>query len=167
MPTAIEAIGLSKSFGAVHAVHDLSFTVESGEVCGLLGPNGAGKTTTVRMLLGLIRPDRGTTSVLGEPTRAGSPVLARVGALVERPAFVPHLDGMTNLRLYWKAGGGRWPAPGLEEGLALADLGDAVHRKVKGYSQGMRQRLGLAQALLGRPEVLVLDEPTNGLDPGE
>jgi ABC-2 type transport system ATP-binding protein len=165
---AIEVSGLSKRFGrAVVAVDDLSFTVAGGEVCGLLGPNGAGKTTTVRMLLGLVRPDGGTTAVLGEPTGPGSPVLARVGALVERPAFVPHLDGLTNLKQWWRAGGDAWPPRGLDEALALADLGPALGRKVRSYSQGMRQRLGLAQALLGRPQVVVLDEPTSGLDPAE
>ncbi len=168
MTAAIEVSGLTKRFGRdVVAVDGLSFTVTAGEVCGLLGPNGAGKTTTVRMLLGLVRPDEGTTAVLGEPTGPGGRVLARVGALVERPAFVPHLDGLTNLKQWWRAGGGRWPAPGLDDALALADLGSALRRKVRGYSEGMRQRLGLAQALLGQPEVLMLDEPTNGLDPGE
>ncbi len=168
MTAAIEVSGLTKRFGrAVVAVDDLSFTVAGGEVCGLLGPNGAGKTTTVRMLLGLVRPDGGTTAVLGEPTGPGSPVLARVGALVERPAFVPHLDGLTNLKQWWRAGGDAWPPRGLDEALALADLGPALGRKVRSYSQGMRQRLGLAQALLGRPEVVVLDEPTSGLDPAE
>jgi ABC-2 type transport system ATP-binding protein len=168
MTASVEVAGLSKRFGRdVVAVEQLSFSVEAGEVCGLLGPNGAGKTTTVRMLLGLVRPDGGSSTVLGQPIRPGSPVLARVGALVERPAFVPHLDGLTNLKLWWRAGGGRWPPPGLDDALALADLGSALGRKVRGYSQGMRQRLGLAQALLGRPELLVLDEPTNGLDPGE
>ena len=165
---AVEVSSLTKRFGrAVVAVDDLSFTVAPGEVCGLLGPNGAGKTTTVRMVLGLVRPDRGTTAVLGRPTGPGSRVLARVGALVERPAFVPHLDGLTNLKQWWRAGGDAWPPPGLDEALALAGLGPALGRKVRGYSQGMRQRLGLAQALLGRPEVVMLDEPTNGLDPGE
>ncbi|HEX2192654.1 MAG TPA: ABC transporter ATP-binding protein [Acidimicrobiales bacterium] len=168
MTAAIEVSGLTKRFGReVLAVDGLSFTVASGEVCGLLGPNGAGKTTTVRMLLGLVRPDRGTTAVLGEATGPGSRVLGRVGALVERPAFVPHFDGLTNLKQWWRAAGGAWPPPGLDDALALADLGPALGRKVRGYSQGMRQRLGLAQALLGRPEVLMLDEPTNGLDPGE
>ncbi len=168
MTAAIEVSGLTKRFGReVVAVDGLSFTVAAGEVCGLLGPNGAGKTTTVRMLLGLVRPDGGTTAVLGEPTGPGRRVLTRVGALVERPAFVPHLDGLTNLKQWWRAGGGRWPAPGLDDALALAGLGSALGRKVRGYSQGMRQRLGLAQALLGQPELLMLDEPTNGLDPGE
>jgi ABC-2 type transport system ATP-binding protein len=165
--TVIEAANLSKHFGAVQAVRDLSFRVERGQVCGLLGPNGAGKTTTVRMMVGLIRPDAGAASLLGEPMRPGSPVLRRVGLLVEKPAFVPYLSGLRNLKLHWLAGGDPWPPPAIDEALDIADLGSAVDRKVKGYSQGMRQRLGLAQAMMNRPELLVLDEPTNGLDPAE
>jgi len=164
---AVEATGLVKRFGAVTAVRDLSFTVERGQVVGLLGPNGAGKTTTVRILLGLIGPDEGTARLLGEPVRSGAAVLGRVGALVEKPAFVPYLSGLENLRVHWLAGGERRPAPGLDEAIDTAHLGDAIHRKTKGYSQGMRQRLGIAQALLNRPELLILDEPTNGLDPAE
>jgi ABC-2 type transport system ATP-binding protein len=165
--TVIEATHLSKNFGGVQAVSDLSFAVERGEVCGLLGPNGAGKTTTVRMMVGLIRPDSGSAALLGEPMTPGSSILRRVGLLVEKPAFVPYLSGMRNLKLHWCAGGDAWPPPALDEALDLADLGSAVDRKVKGYSQGMRQRLGLAQALMNQPELLVLDEPTNGLDPAE
>jgi ABC-2 type transport system ATP-binding protein len=165
--TVVEAANLSKHFGGVRAVNDLSFRVDHGEVCGLLGPNGAGKTTTVRMLVGLIRPDAGTASLFGQPIHPGSPALRRVGLLVEKPAFVPYLSGIRNLKLHWLAGGDRWPPPLLDEALDLADLGTAIDRKVKGYSQGMRQRLGLAQALMNQPELLVLDEPTNGLDPAE
>jgi ABC-2 type transport system ATP-binding protein len=164
----VEIIGLSKRFGAdVLAVDDLSFAVERGQVCGLLGPNGAGKTTCLRMLLGLIRPTAGETRLFGETVVPGSAQLRRLGALIESSAFVPHLSGMRNLRLWWEAGGDKWSDADLEQALAIADLGTAIDRKVKTYSQGMRQRLGLARVLLGRPEVLVLDEPTNGLDPGE
>ena len=164
----VEIIGLSKRFGAgVLAVDDLSFSVEQGQVCGLLGPNGAGKTTCLRMLLGLIRPTGGETRLFGERVTPGSEQLRRLGALIESSAFVPHLSGMRNLRLWWEAGGDRWADADLEQALAIADLGTAIDRKVKTYSQGMRQRLGLARVLLGRPEILVLDEPTNGLDPGE
>jgi ABC-2 type transport system ATP-binding protein len=164
----VEIIGLSKRFGAgVLAVDDLSFSVGRGQVCGLLGPNGAGKTTCLRMLLGLIRPSAGETRLFGTHVTPGSDELRRLGALIEASAFVPHLSGMRNLRLWWEAGGGRWADADLDQALAIADLGNAVHRKVKTYSQGMRQRLGLARVLLGRPEILVLDEPTNGLDPGE
>jgi ABC-2 type transport system ATP-binding protein len=164
---AIEAIGLSKHFGAVHAVNDLTFNVEPGQVCGLLGPNGAGKTTTVRILVGLIRANGGHARLLGEDIRPSAPVLRRVGLLVEKPAFVPYLSGMRNLKLHWAAAGDSWPPSGLDEAIELANLGDAIDRKVKGYSQGMRQRLGIAQAVMHRPELLVLDEPTNGMDPAE
>src|SRR6476646_2975782 len=164
----VEIVGLSKRFGSdVLAVDDLSFTVEGGEVCGLLCPNGAGKTTCLRVLLGLVRPTAGEARLLGERVRFGSDQLRRVGTLIETAAFVPHLSGMRNLKLWWEAGGGKWADADLEQALAIADLGSAIDRKVKTYSQGMRQRLGLARVLLGRPEVLVLDEPTNGLDPGE
>ena len=165
--TAIEAIGLSKRFGEVQAVDDLSFVVEPGQVCGLLGPNGAGKTTTVRMLVGLIRANAGKARLLGEAMSPSAPVLRRVGLLVEKPAFVPYLSGLRNLQLHWAAGGYPWPPSGLDEALDLANLGKAIDRKVKGYSQGMRQRLGIAQAVMHRPELLVLDEPTNGMDPAE
>jgi ABC-2 type transport system ATP-binding protein len=160
--------GLVKEYGQdVRAVDGLSFGVEPGQVCGLLGPNGAGKTTCLRILLGLVRPTRGQAFLFGEPVSFGSSALARVGALIETAAFVPHLSGMKNLELWWKAGGADVADADFDEALAIADLGEAVHRKVKTYSQGMRQRLGLARVLLGRPEVLVLDEPTNGLDPAE
>jgi ABC-2 type transport system ATP-binding protein len=165
---AIEVRHLTKQFGAgVLAVDDVSFRVEPATVCGLLGPNGAGKTTTLRMLVGLVRPSAGETSILGVRTTPGNPVLARVGTMIEHAAFVPYLSGLTNLRLSWEAGGARFEDADVQEALAVADLGAAVNRKVKTYSQGMRQRLGVARALLGRPEVLVLDEPTSGLDPGE
>jgi ABC-2 type transport system ATP-binding protein len=164
---AIEAIGLSKHFGAVNAVNDLTFTVEPGQVCGLLGPNGAGKTTTVRMIVGLISANAGHARLLGEEMRPSAAVLRRVGLMVEKPSFVPYLSGMRNLKLHWMAAGDAWPPPGLDDAIELANLGDAIDRKVKGYSQGMRQRLGIAQALMHNPELLVLDEPTNGMDPAE
>jgi ABC-2 type transport system ATP-binding protein len=164
----VEIVRLSKRFGAgVLAVDDLSFSVSQGQICGLLGPNGAGKTTCLRALLGLIRPSAGETRLFGEKVKPGSDQLRRLGALIETSAFVPHLSGMRNLRLWWEAGGDKWADADLEQALAIADLGTAIDRRVKTYSQGMRQRLGLARVLLGRPEVLVLDEPTNGLDPGE
>jgi ABC-2 type transport system ATP-binding protein len=164
----VDVRGLSKRFGSgVLAVDDLTFQVYPGQVCGLLGPNGAGKTTCLRVLLGLVYPTAGEARLLGEPVRPGTPLLRRVGALIEAAAFVPHLSGMTNLKLWWESGGTRLGDADLEGALAIAGLGDAINRKVKTYSQGMRQRLGLARVLLGRPDVLVLDEPTNGLDPGE
>jgi ABC-2 type transport system ATP-binding protein len=164
----VEVRGLSKRFGgSVLAVDDLTFQVDQGQICGLLGPNGAGKTTALRVLLGLIYPTAGEARLFGQSVHPGSPLLGRVGALIETAAFVPHLSGMTNLKLWWEAGGVRLADADLDGALAIAGLGDAIDRKVKTYSQGMRQRLGLARVLLGRPEVLVLDEPTNGLDPGE
>ncbi|HEY8218129.1 MAG TPA: ABC transporter ATP-binding protein [Acidimicrobiia bacterium] len=164
----IEARALTKRFSAsVLAVDELSFVVERGQVCGMLGPNGAGKTTTLRMLVGLIQPTSGDARVLGGRVRPGLPELARVGTLIEGAAFVPHLRGLTNLRLWWESGGSPWEDAAVDAALAIAGLGDAVHRKVKTYSHGMRQRLGIARALLARPEALVLDEPTTGLDPQE
>ena len=158
--------GLVKEFPDGHrAVDDVSWRAEQGQVVGLLGPNGAGKTTTLRMVMGLIRSDAGSVHVLGRPVYAGAPVLGRVGALVEGPGFLPHLTGLENLRAYWAATGRPIEEAHLDEALDIAALGDAVDRPVKAYSQGMRQRLGIAQAMLGMPEVLILDEPTNGLDP--
>ncbi|MEU9096521.1 alpha/beta fold hydrolase [Streptomyces sp. NPDC048361] len=148
-----------------YAVRDLSFRVEKGQVLGLLGPNGAGKTTTLRMLMGLIRPDGGEIRVFGHAIRPGSPVLSRVGAFVEGAGFLPHLSGRENLELYWAATGRPAADSRIEEALRIAGLGDALQRAVRTYSQGMRQRLAIAQAMLGMPDLLILDEPTNGLDP--
>ncbi len=157
---------LKKAYADGHlAVDDVTWRAERGQVVGLLGPNGAGKTTTLRMVMGLIRQDSGTVHVLGQPVYAGAPVLQRVGALVEGPGFLPHLSGLDNLKAYWAATGRPAEEALFDEALDIAALGDAVERPVKSYSQGMRQRLGIAQAMLGMPEVLILDEPTNGLDP--
>ncbi|MEU4222225.1 ATP-binding cassette domain-containing protein [Actinoplanes sp. NPDC026623] len=163
----IQAEGLAKRYRRHLAVDRLSFQVREGEICALLGPNGAGKTSAMRMLVGLSTPDSGTASIAGTPVRLGAPVLRRVGVLIDGPAFVPHLSGTANLRLLWSAGGRAWPPPGLDEALDLAGLGAAIGRRVKGYSMGMRQRLMLAAAFMRRPDVLVLDEPANGLDPAE
>jgi ABC-2 type transport system ATP-binding protein len=147
------------------AVDGVSFRVERGQVVGLLGPNGAGKTTTLRVLVGLITATSGSVHIFGEPVVPGAPVLARLGAFIEGPGFLPHLTGLENLRLYWAASGRPEDEADFETALQIAGLGDSVHRRVKTYSHGMKQRLGIAQAMLGLPELLVLDEPTNGLDP--
>lgn len=148
-----------------YAVKDLSFRVEKGQVLGLLGPNGAGKTTTLRMLMGLIKPDGGEIRVFGHAIAPGAPVLSRVGAFVEGAGFLPHLSGRENLELYWRATGRPPEDAHLDEALEIAGLGGALARAVRTYSQGMRQRLAIAQAMLGLPDLLILDEPTNGLDP--
>lgn len=163
----VVAAGLTKRYGRRRGVESVDFAVAPGQVCALLGRNGAGKTTTMRMLVGLSRPDDGAVRLLGEPVRLGAAVLARVGVLIDGPGLVPHLSGRRNLQLLWAAGGRTWPPPALESALALAGLGADVDRRVKGYSTGMRQRLMLAHALMGAPDVLILDEPANGLDPGE
>ncbi|MFG5722385.1 alpha/beta fold hydrolase [Streptomyces murinus] len=159
---------LSKRYAGAadrYAVRELSFRVERGQVLGLLGPNGAGKTTTLRMLMGLITPDEGEIRVFGHAIRPGAPVLSRVGAFVEGAGFLPHLSGRENLELYWRATGRPADDAHLDEALEIAGLGDALARAVRTYSQGMRQRLAIAQAMLGLPDLLILDEPTNGLDP--
>lgn len=166
VPLVIE--GLSKRYAKStdrYAVRDLSFRVEKGQILGLLGPNGAGKTTTLRMLMGLIRPDDGGIRVFGHAVRPGASVLSRVGAFVEGAGFLPHLSGRENLELYWRATGRPPEDAHLDEALEIAGLGDALARAVRTYSQGMRQRLAIAQAMLGLPDLLILDEPTNGLDP--
>ncbi|TYC06813.1 alpha/beta fold hydrolase [Micromonospora sp. WP24] len=147
------------------AVSNVDFEVHPGQVVGLLGPNGAGKTTTLRVLMGLTQPTAGEIHVFGHRLVPGSPVLSRIGALVEGPGFLPHLSGLENLRAYWRATGRPEPDARFAEALEIAGLGDSVHRKIKTYSHGMKQRLAIAQAMLGLPELLVLDEPTDGLDP--
>jgi ABC-2 type transport system ATP-binding protein len=158
--------GLTKRYrNGELAVDDLSFRVEQGQVLGLLGPNGAGKTTTLRMLMGLILPDAGEIRIFGHVVTPGAPVLSRLGSFVEGPGFLPHLSGRANLELYWRATGRPMADAHLREALDIAGLGAALDRAVRTYSQGMRQRLAIAQAMLGLPDLLVLDEPTNGLDP--
>jgi ABC-2 type transport system ATP-binding protein len=158
--------GLTKRYpGGLTAVDELSFRVEHGQVLGLLGPNGAGKTTVLRMLMGVIEPTSGELRAFGYRVSAGAAVLSRIGSFVEGPGFLPHLTGLENLRLYWSATGRPAADAAIDEALAIAGLGHAVHRRVATYSHGMRQRLAIAQAMLGRPDLLVLDEPTNGLDP--
>ena len=159
----IEVVGLTKRFGSTLAVDDLSFSVEPGRITGFLGPNGAGKSTTMRAILGLVRPTAGGTSVLGVQYRELQEPVRRVGVLLETFDAHPGRSGRNHLRVLAVAGG--IPKSRVDEVLSLVDLGAAGRRRVKGYSLGMRQRLGLAAALLGDPEVLVLDEPANGLDP--
>ncbi len=164
VPLVVE--GLVKTYAdGLRAVDGVSFRAERGQVVGMLGPNGAGKTTTLRMVVGLIRPDEGEVWVEGRPVHAGADVLASVGALIEGPGFLPHLSGRANLDAYWEATGRPDEESHLDEVLEIAGLGSAIDRRVRGYSQGMRQRLGIAQAMLGLPPLLLLDEPTNGLDP--
>ncbi len=161
----LEITGLTKRFkDGQLAVDDLSLRVERGQILGLLGPNGAGKTTTLRALMGLLRPDAGTIAIFGQPVRAGSAALSRLGAFVEGPGFLPHLSGRANLESYWAAAG-RGTDARMAEVLAVAGLGTAIDRPVRKYSRGMSQRLAIAQAMLGLPDLLVLDEPMNGLDP--
>ncbi len=164
--TPLVITDLAKTYSnGFRAVDGVSFEVKQGQVLGLLGPNGAGKTTTLRMLMGLITPTGGDIRVFGHKVTPGAPVLSRLGSFVEGSGFLPHLTGTQNLRLYWEATGRPIEDAHLEEALEIADLGTAIERKVKSYSQGMRQRLAIAQAMLGLPDLMVLDEPTNGLDP--
>jgi len=158
--------GLVKAYpGGVKAVKDVSFRVEAGQVLGLLGPNGAGKTTTLRMVMGLISPTEGEIRVFGHKIHPGSEILSRIGSFVEGSGFLPHLSGKANLDLYWKATGRPAQDAHMAEALEIAGLGTAIERRVRTYSQGMRQRLAIAQAMLGLPDLLLMDEPTNGLDP--
>jgi ABC-2 type transport system ATP-binding protein len=158
--------GLVKTYGhGVRAVDGGFWSARRGQVVGLLGPNGAGKTTTMRMMVGLIEPDAGSVEVLGEVITPGSPVLRDVGAYVEGPGFLPHLSGRQNLEAAWAATGRPSAEAHLDEVLEIAGLGSAVDRKVRTYSHGMKARLGIAAAMAGYPAVLILDEPTNGLDP--
>ncbi len=159
----IEVAGLSKRFGKTQAVANLSFRVEPGTITGFLGPNGAGKSTTLRSVLGLVHPDAGSATVLGVPYRELDRPLHRVGAVLEASEVHPGRTGRNHLRV--QAAAASLPSSRVDEVLALVELSAAAKRRVKGYSLGMRQRLGLATALLGDPEVLVLDEPANGLDP--
>jgi ABC-2 type transport system ATP-binding protein len=166
---AIRTVGLTKRYGSVTAVDGIELDVQAGDIYGFLGPNGSGKTTTVRMLLGLVLPTAGTVEVLGAsiPKHARS-VLHRVGALVEAPAAYGHLGARANLSIFDAAGPGgsrRTRRARIDEALEQVGLAAVGRRPVKAYSLGMRQRLGIAAALLRKPDLLILDEPTNGLDP--
>src|ERR1022692_288022 len=162
----LEITGLTKRYhDGQLAVDGLSLRVERGQVLGLLGPNGAGKTTTLRILMGLIHQDAGTIMIFGRPVRPGAPALSRLGSFVEGPGFLPHLSGRANLDLYWRATGRPAGDAHLAHVVAIAGLGAAIDRPVRAFSRGMCQRLAIAQAMLGLPDLLVLDEPMKGLDP--
>jgi ABC-2 type transport system ATP-binding protein len=163
MTRVIEVSGLTKRFGEVLAVNDLSFTVDEGRIVGFLGPNGAGKTTTLRMLLGLVNPTSGTATIFGRPYRELDDPVHTVGAVLDGGMLHPGRSGRNHLRTLAKEAGVD-PARA-DQLLELVALTDAANRRAGGYSLGMRQRLGLAAALLGDPKILVLDEPANGLDP--
>src|SRR5918997_350229 len=165
MAAPIEARGLVKRYGEITAVDHVDLTVSAGDVYGYLGPNGAGKTTSLRMLLGLIRPDEGAAKLFGrDPLLAGARALDGVAGFVEAPRFYPYLTGRQNLELA-AALDGDGAAGRIGEALEVVDLADRAKDKVGGYSHGMRQRLGIAGALLRAPRMLLLDEPTTGLDP--
>lgn len=164
--TIIEAKNLSKSFGKFKAVEDLSFTINHGDVYGFLGQNGAGKSTTMRMLLGLIFPDAGSVYINGEKFGNNNRhLLKHVGAVIERPDLYKYLSGWDNLRMFAKLSGVPITNSRLHEVLEIVGLKGREQDKVKGYSQGMKQRLGIAIAMVHNPDLLILDEPTNGLDP--
>ena len=162
-PLALDVADLSKKYGDRMALSHANFEVPLGSICGFVGPNGSGKTTTIRMLLGLIKPTTGSGHVLGESITQPEKYLPNVGAMIEGPAFYPALTGKQNLAVLAKLGG--FATEPIQELLNLVDLGDRGDSKFKTYSLGMKQRLGIAAALLPNPKLLVLDEPTNGLDP--
>ena len=165
---AIRLESLEKTFGkgkkAVRAVRGLDLTVETGQVFGFLGPNGAGKSTTIRMIMDLIRPTAGRIEIQGHSMTEDPKILRKVGALVEGARFYDHLSGRRNLEVLARTSG-RYDPSEIQDLLEKGNMSDRADRPVKGYSTGMKQRLGVAAALLGRPELIILDEPTNGLDP--
>lgn len=164
MEYIIQTENLSKNFGKEQAVSNINLKIRKGEIYGFLGPNGAGKTTTIRMLLGLMKPSSGTIKIFQKDvTKDRINILAKVGSLVENPSYYPHLTAYENLEALRKILG--VPKSRIDEVLAIVRLKDAANKKVKGFSLGMKQRLGIAASLLHNPELLILDEPTNGLDP--
>ena len=160
---AIETHGLSKHFGQRKAVDGLTMSIPAGTIAGFVGPNGAGKTTTIRLLLGLVRPSAGSATILGQLLTHPERYLPCVGALIEAPTFYPSLSGRTNLEVL--AHLGDYPRSRVSQVLELVELSDRAKDPVRTYSQGMKQRLGVAMALLPDPDLLILDEPANGLDP--
>ena len=161
----VEVKNLTKFYGSIKAVDDISFTVETGEVLGFLGPNGAGKSTTIKLLLGLLRPTSGEIYFFGQKMNEKNrlSILRNTGSLIESPSFYGHLTGLENLQIVAKLK--KVSASEIEKVLHTVRLYDQRNKQVKQYSLGMKQRLGIAMALLGNPKVLFLDEPTNGLDP--
>jgi ABC-2 type transport system ATP-binding protein len=165
MVSVLQTEGLTKHFGGFKAVEDLNIDVQEGDLYGFLGPNGSGKTTSMRMILRLIRPTAGRVKLFGEDIQKNFiGIMQRVGALVELPAYYPYLSAVKNLEILRLASGGVSPSR-IPEVLEAVGLGPRMHDRVGTYSQGMRQRLGIAMALLARPRLVFLDEPTNGLDP--
>jgi len=162
-PLALDVADLSKKYGDRMALSHANFEVPMGSICGFVGPNGSGKTTTIRMLLGLIKPTTGGGHVLGESITEPEKYLPRVGAMIEGPAFYPALTGLQNLTVLAKLGG--FDVDSIQKLLEIVGLADRGDSKYKTYSLGMKQRLGIAASLLPNPKLLVLDEPTNGLDP--
>lgn len=163
---AIQAEGLSKQFGNIRAVDNISFQVNRGDVFGFLGPNGAGKTTTIGMLLGLVTPTSGNGTIFGNSILSDQPLIKpKIGAIIENPSFYPYLSGFDNLKAMYFASGLKPDLKVIKEKLELVGLGDRAKSKFKAYSLGMKQRLGLASILLTDPDLIFLDEPTNGLDP--
>jgi ABC-type multidrug transport system ATPase subunit len=164
--TIIKVEGLSKSFGTFEAVKDVSFSVQRGDVFGFLGPNGAGKSTTIRCLLSLITPDNGNVSLFGKSFKNDRrEILSKIGSIIEKPDFYRYLSAEKNLEIFARISGANVSKKEIQEMLEFVGLGDRGKHKVKGFSHGMKQRLGIAQTLLHKPDLIILDEPTTGLDP--
>ena len=164
--TIIKVRNLSKKFGSFEAVKNVSFTVHKGDVFGVLGPNGAGKSTTIRCLLSLISPDSGTIELFNKSlNKHRSEILGNIGSIIEKPDFYKYLSAQKNLEIFARISGASVSKKEILEMLDFVGLGDRAKHKVKGFSHGMKQRLGIAQTLLHKPELIILDEPTTGLDP--